>query len=241
MSMEVNESHEILLKNIDSFNHTLSFESENNITSISEKEDIFKEEINSLNNSIAKSQCKLSSLTAKYMIQQKHEAKNEEKINQIKHKINKLNDIKNVILPNKLNEIETDQNIKLKDLHLKKLKLKELIIKNENKIKNLLYQCKLFETNFGINCYVIPNTENAKISFSQINKHNINVEYSVTVTLMNNKFKIVKLENCDNDDEIIKYLENKLNSTQPNAFSKFIKLVRKYFVLIVDQQYIART
>merc|ERR1712174_91270 len=101
-------------------------------------------EINSLNNLISSSQRDLSSLTTKYMIQQKDSTKSEAKINEINHEINQLNNTKNVVLPSKLNEIQNSNNLKLQYLHEKKLKLKKLITKNEIKIKKIVSQCKSF-------------------------------------------------------------------------------------------------
>lgn len=228
---EADKAHDEILKAIDIFNGNMISKSENIHNLVEEKEDKFKKEINNLNELITSSQEKLTDLTNTYMIQQRDNTESETKINEINFEINKLNDAKTNILPSKLNAMEKTNNLKLQYLHEKKLKLKRLILKNENRIKTLLSQCKMYETYFGINCCVVENTQNLKISFKQIDKYQPENIYFIIISTTfynNNKYKIVQL-NQENNDKMIKYLEHKLNSNI--GFSKFIKIVRKYFVL----------
>lgn len=238
---EIDETHNALLKKIDAFNHEMTAKSEEIVNLIERKEDKFKKDIVSLNEFIASSQQRLEDLTNKYMTQQQDCTQSEKKINDINSKINELNNKKNIILPNKLHQISNANKLKSQYLHEKKLKLKNLILKNETKIKNLLSQCRLFEKCYGINCYVVENTQNIKISFKQIDKFHPEKQYFIIIGNVDDKYKIIQCYqgNENQNENIIRYLEHKLNSKQI-GLSQFINIVRKYFVLITEKSNIMK-
>eukprot|EP01084_Bolivina_argentea_P147031 257303_1 len=231
-----NESHDSLFKSIDSFRTPWIAKEDMTLRVIGEQQDHYKKEIQSLTNVISISQNKLSALTTEYMHQQKDCTSTEEKINEMNYKIHELSNTKNVILPQQLDQMNQDSTAKVRDLHEKKVKLKSLILKHEIRIKALLSQCRLFETYFGIHCYVVPDTSHVRICFDQINPHDPNKQYSLTLALIDNQYKIIQCQCTDRDDtDAMEYLERRLNSQQI-GLSQFIKLTRKYFQLSMQGQ-----
>merc|ERR1712190_461032 len=111
-----------------------------------------------------------------------------------------------------MHEIEINNNTKIKELHQKKLKLKELIRKNEQKIKKLLSLHQSFEKYFGCSFEVISKTNSIKICFVQINASQPDKEYVVQMDVTNNRYKIETAHCDDKDAKIWKYLEHRLNA-----------------------------
>jgi len=231
---EIDATHEDMLQRIDASKKVSATRTEGIIHSIGEKQDCFKQEIKMLNNLISSSQDKLTALTAEYMAQQKENTQNEQKINNINEKIETLMATKNESLPHSMHEIESNNNTKMQELHQKKLKLKELIRKNEQKIKKLLSLHQSFEKYFGCSFEVISQTNCIKISFVQINKTHPTKEYVVQMNMSGNRYSIESV--ADNQsNKIWKYLEERLNS-HTLGLSKFVKIARKYFVLQADKE-----
>ena len=167
---EIGEMQQALIKNANIFEELLTVQSDKISNEINEKENNFKEIISKYNNELSLNEIKLNNLKNKYMEQEKDSVKYEEKVNEIKNELNELNKTKLSSLPNSFNETEKNKQISLKKLHEKKLKLRNMILKHEKKIKNFLNLCNLYENNFGIKCYVDNHQNNSiKIIFNQIN------------------------------------------------------------------------
>jgi len=232
---EIGQLHEVLLKSIDSFGNEVAVKSSEIVSSVDEQQEYFKKEINSLNEVIASSQTKLSTLTEGYMIQQQDCTQKEAEVNEIKDEIFELSNTKEITLPTKLSKLESNNKVKLQSLREKKQKLKALLARNGSKIKQLVAHCRAFEKNLGMICYVVLGTENLRISFTQITRLEPDREFFVTVTFKEDQYRIIECSTKEDSKEVLRYLEHQLNSNKV-SLSQFVKLVRTYFVLIAEKE-----
>merc|ERR1712013_876257 len=149
----------------DSFSSELCGKSERFVSEIGETCDAFKQEIQQRNAQICASQSELSVLTDAFMTAQRECTETEGRINEIAGLNHSLSGQKDVILPNKLHEIESATAQKQRLLHEKKLNYKDMILSQENKLKGYLARVARFEDNLALCCSANKGTESVRCAF----------------------------------------------------------------------------
>merc|ERR1712013_652233 len=186
------------------------------------------------NAQICASQSELSVLTDAFMTAQRECTETEGRINEIAGLNHSLSGQKDVILPNKLHEIESATAQKQRLLHEKKLNYKDMILSQENKLKGYLARVARFEDNLALCCSVNKGTESVRCAFTHILRDDPQREFwFVLKTDSLNHFRISACSEQETDPRVFRFLEQRVND-KGHGLKKFIKLMRKYFELRVQ-------